>query len=237
MPGCRLPTLAAARGRGAFLTQPSVPFPLSATTGSKLRPGCVRADTCTMTRPLLLALVAASLSGALAVPEGAVGALSQQDCLGTPYWHPSTANLVRGLGLSGDQKRAVRVRLAQYTTATASRFLDLSGLDLSGDQIAEIHRRWSALTSTVHPAGWPCKPFKNPNAVIGYVRQLLVANGFRPASLRFFKVSPRQVRFGGIQDGESLGGAIARIGPRRIAIRLSAPGFGKDYEFNIGFDA
>ena len=73
-------------------------------------------------------------------------------------------------------------------------------------------------SSNPKPYGWPCPEFKNPQAVLAYVKELLVDNGVHRAGMRWW-IWPRQFRFQGNQDGYLVMGTVTKSGPQQIAIQ------------------
>lgn len=177
----------------------------------------------------------ASASVAMARPSAA-----PQQCLNlTVASHVSTSSVLQGLGLTPDQIREMRSRLSQYTTF--GQFSDFGGIGLTQQQIATIKARLAAhdAAQSKHPLGWPCKRFANRTRTLKFVRQMLVGNGFRAYSIKFYGTSPNQIQFSGIQDGVQYAGAVARSGVREITVQLTAPrpDPGGTYVFATPFDA
>jgi hypothetical protein len=145
-----------------------------------------------------------------------------------------TAKITDGLGLPADVRRAVRMRLTEYGT---SRYAGIDDLGLTPDQASAIKARIAAEVAkmTAHPVGWPCAPFKNKTAVVKYMRRQLVANGFRAAGLKFFYVSPRQIQYQGIQDGEDTFGAIVTSAPRTLTFSIETVGSSQHYTWKVNF--
>jgi hypothetical protein len=191
---------------------------------------------------MLLAMIVMAMT--LAYGSSAAPATTQANCLTSTKRDPlgiSTnpalrANaIVRGLGLTADQTREVRARLARYRP---SRPFTLDGLGLTSEQTREIRRRLAAQVAewNKYPLGWPCAEFKNRSKVIAFVKAKLIENGFRP-NARVFVATPRQIQLRGIQDGVDILGAVVKTGPRQITVRLMATGWAGTYTFRLGFDA
>jgi hypothetical protein len=83
----------------------------------------------------------------------------------------------------------------------------------------------------------PCMAFQNPARTLQFVRAKLLANGFYSASIRMKLVSPKLIRYGGIQDGEKMWGRVFKIGDRRIWITLETYGWGRSSIFKTSFVA
>jgi hypothetical protein len=150
-----------------------------------------------------------------------------------------TASILDGLGLTRDVAFQARARLSTYGSIRG--FAALDGIGLTPEQITEITRRIAAqVAATTHPLGWPCKPFAHRTQTVAFVKQLLLDNGFRRASIRFTMLAARQVQFAGIQDGYQYFGIVVRSGPRQITMRLVAPirsgATGGTYEFATKFE-
>jgi hypothetical protein len=132
----------------------------------------------------------------------------------------SVDRVIADLGLTADQKRALRARLASYDSVRG--FEGFGGLGLTSAQIGEMKRRIAVQEAAMrrkYPLGWPCAPFKNKPRVIRYIRAKLLYNGYRPA-MTFTNPNPRQIRFHGIQDGDEQRGTLVKSGPRQIVFRL-----------------
>lgn len=182
----------------------------------------------------MMLLVGASV--AVAQPSAA----APQQCLNlTAVSHISASGTVQGLGLTRDQKLELESRIAQYTGHGTPP--DFGGLGLTPQQIATLKARIAAdmAAKNKHPLGWPCKTFANRARTVTFVRKLLIGNGFRAYTIRFYGSSPNQLQFRGIQDGLEYTGAVARSGVREITIQLTAvyPNPGGTYVFATPFDA
>lgn len=141
-------------------------------------------------------------------------------CLELTSAHAMSVN-IDDLGIAAQVKRAARARIVTYNSATG--FADLEGIGLTPDQISTIQGRIDAKVASwnAHPLGWPCAAFTHRTKTVAWVRAKLVANGFRPASLRVTKAVPRQIQLVGIQDGIDVWMTVARTGPKGVAIRLT----------------
>lgn len=93
---------------------------------------------------------------------------------------------------------------------------------------------FKATATGTHPLGWPCGPFKHRALVLTWVRATLVASGFRPQSIKFTKIGPRQIQFRGVQSGgggdvqdgqpvladHRVSGIVAKASKHEIALKL-----------------
>ena len=156
-------------------------------------------------------------------PTAAADSLNVDRCLQlTTTKALSTSRILSGIvGLTPDQVRELRSRLASYNSARG--FKGLDGMGLTPEQIQEIQRRIDVQVAewNRYPLGWPCKPFKDPSAVQKFVRADLIDNGFRPR-MTFKKTSPRQFQLRAIQDGNEYLGIVVKTGSRQLTIRLLA---------------
>jgi hypothetical protein len=195
--------------------------------------------------PCFIALVVAGTALAAAHVSTADAAV-QANCLTSTKLRPlnitprralDTDQIIRGLELTPDQKRALRARLAGYPPRPG-RECTLGDLGLTPEQIAEIERRLAAYMAerNKYPLGWPCAPFKNKTKVIAFMRAQLIYNGFRP-NMTFTVASPRRIHFNAIQDGISYFGVIVKTAPRQIQVALHSTSGGDGATFRLGFEA
>lgn len=185
---------------------------------------------------LVVALLASSLASTATAPA-AVSPSQLSDCFKlTTREALRSKQITRDLGLTVDQVKELRARLATYNSVRG--FAGLDGLGLTGAQRAEIMRRIQLQVDewNRHPVGWPCGPFKSKARVVLWVHDRLVFDGFRP-STRVWVVSPRQIRIDGVQDGVRMDGVVVRTGTRQIAVRLDAwaDGWSGSYRFTLPF--
>lgn len=134
--------------------------------------------------------------------------------------------------------KELRFRLASYWSVRG--FAGLDGIGLTPEQMREIQRRIDVQVAAMnkHPVGWPCKPLKNRSRVVGYMKEKLIDNGFRP-NMRFSNPSPRQIAFRGIQDGVEYLGVVVKSGPRQITVGLQAPSirWSRRYTYRVPFES
>jgi hypothetical protein len=100
-------------------------------------------------------------------------------------------SVIADLGLTADQKRALRARLVSYLSVRG--FEGFDGLGQTPAQIGEMKRRIAVQEAAMrrkYPLGWPCAPFKNKPRVVRFIRAKLLYNGYRPA-LTFTHPNPR----------------------------------------------
>ena len=185
----------------------------------------------------LFALVAAfgTTTGVHGSPQ-----LDITDCLQyTTAQGLRTARILRGLPLTPDQVREVRTRLSQYNSVRG--YPGIDDLGLPPEVVAEIKRRIAVQVAewNKHPLGYPCMVFKSPSQTTGFVRQLLLDNGFRRAGLSIRKTSPRQFQLKGIQDGVQMLGIVVKTGKRQVAIFVESvsPRFSQTKRFTTPFEA
>jgi hypothetical protein len=195
----------------------------------------------------LALLMTLTVAAAIAGQGGATTTAVATTCLTSTKFDPlastpgraiDTSRVTSGLGLTADQIRVIRARIIAYTGIRHDPLV-LDDLGLTAAQIAEIKRRIAVQEAEQNkPPGWPCAPFTNKTLVIRFVRQVLLDNGFRKASIVFVVPSPRQIRFRGIQDGFEYFGTVVRIAPRQIAVRLdSTTRSGTQRTFRVPFYA
>lgn len=169
----------------------------------------------------LVALVALSL--AVASPAAVAERSDVTRCLQfTTAQKLNPKPILAGLPLTVEQVREIRSRLTQYGSVHWKGFADLG---LASDVITEISRRIRLQVAewNRYPLGYPCPVFKSPARTKAFVRGLLIANGFRPASVSIRKTSPRQFQLRGIQDGVQFFGIVVKSASRRVTIYLLAP--------------
>jgi hypothetical protein len=180
--------------------------------------------------------------GVFGIPPGvhASPQLDITDCLQyTTAQGLRTARILRGLPLTPDQVREVRSRLSQYNSVRG--YPGIDDLGLPPAVVAEIKRRIALQVAewNKHPLGYPCMVFKSPSQTTGFVRQLLLDNGFRRAGLSIRKTSPRQFQLKGIQDGVQMFGIVVKTGKRQVAIFVESvsPRFSQTKRFTTPFEA
>lgn len=172
--------------------------------------------------PVLVAVLAATILGvgtSSASPEADISRCLQF----TTAQGLRTARILDGLPLTPDQVREVRSRLSQYNSVRG--YPGIDDLGLPPEVVAEIKRRIALQVAEWNrfPLGYPCAVFKAPAKTKTFVRQALVDNGFRAASISIRKTSPRQFQLRGIQDGYEYFGIVVKTAKRQIAIFVTSP--------------
>ncbi len=175
---------------------------------------------------LAVRLALAAAAAACVIPAArATSRVDPERCISaSSRTMPSSRKIIANVpGLTLDQKQILESRIAQ-ALAHGGLYapVDLSGIGLTAEQIAQIRANLADAASTAsgHPLGYPCPVFVHRLAVAGLVRRELVANGFAAATIRFSFPSPRVVRLLGTRSAVVYQGFVVKVSAHRIYIKV-----------------